>query len=436
MTTQQTADLRHVDPATLTIGANVRTSVDLPKPFVTSLKTHGVLQPIVVTEAEDGALTVRYGQRRTLGAVEAGLPLVPVVVLPADADEAARIVTQMGENDHRDGVTTGDRRAAYEQLAALGLTAAQIARRTGRPKAEVKAAEQANGSDLAKAAADRYTFLTLDDAALIAEFDGEKDTVAAIVAAAKEGRSTEHVAQRARDERAREQALADLTAALEAEGTTIIDRPGYDERTITPLADLRLDAEASDAPEPAQHAQCPGHAAYLRPSYGEQPYQPVYVCTSPKRYGHLKIGYNGQPTTTVGGPMTEEEKAERRRVIEGNKAWDSAATVRREWLTGWMHGTSAVKGVERFIARATIERENSDNAPWEHREALRRKIDKASPRVALRMTAALLLLAWDKRAGRHTWRNPTEQDRRYLTAIIGWGYQPSEIEQGIVDSSD
>jgi ParB family chromosome partitioning protein len=26
-------------------------------------------------------------------------------------------------------------------------------------------------------------------------------------------------------------------------------------------------------------------------------------------------------------------------------------------------------------------------------------------------------------------RSPKERDRRYLTALIGWGYQPSDVEQ-------
>jgi len=33
--------------------------------------------------------------------------------------------------------------------------------------------------------------------------------------------------------------------------------------------------------------------------------------------------------------MSEEQKADRRRVIENNKAWRSATTVRRAWLRGF-----------------------------------------------------------------------------------------------------
>ncbi len=65
---------------------------------------------------EDGALVVRKGKRRTLGAIEAGCSLVRVFIEPepdpadpATGDDAAvdaaaqieRIVDQLGENHHR-----------------------------------------------------------------------------------------------------------------------------------------------------------------------------------------------------------------------------------------------------------------------------------------------------------------------------------------------
>jgi ParB family chromosome partitioning protein len=73
-----------------------------------------VLVPIVAIDTPDG-VRVRFGHRRTLAAVEAGLDTVPVLIVdPGSEDpdsESAqidRLVTQHVENAHRAGLTTAD----------------------------------------------------------------------------------------------------------------------------------------------------------------------------------------------------------------------------------------------------------------------------------------------------------------------------------------
>lgn len=84
------AELRHLDPATLHIDANVRADVALDKDFLASVRDYGVLVPIVAVETAD-AIRVRYGQRRTLAAIQGELESVPVYVTTEDgADEADR----------------------------------------------------------------------------------------------------------------------------------------------------------------------------------------------------------------------------------------------------------------------------------------------------------------------------------------------------------
>jgi ParB family chromosome partitioning protein len=53
---------------------------------------------------------------------------------------------------------------------------------------------------------------------------------------------------------------------------------------------------------------------------------PVWVCTDFPGHGHAER-YTAPGVTTTGrvsGPMSEQQKAERREVIAYNKAWDSA----------------------------------------------------------------------------------------------------------------
>jgi ParB family chromosome partitioning protein len=113
-----------LDPRTLLVDVNVRQDVPLDKQFVGTIKDHGVLVPIVAVDTTDG-VRVRFGHRRTLAAVEAGLDTVPVIVVQPDssdpdsnAAEIDRLITQHVENTHRAGLTTAEEVGVARQLAA------------------------------------------------------------------------------------------------------------------------------------------------------------------------------------------------------------------------------------------------------------------------------------------------------------------------------
>ena len=90
--------LVELDPTTLTVDTNVRADAGLTPAFVASVKEHGVLVPVVAHRAEDGIMKVLMGQRRTLAAVEAGQPTIPVhlVATPEAADRLGRELGQGG----------------------------------------------------------------------------------------------------------------------------------------------------------------------------------------------------------------------------------------------------------------------------------------------------------------------------------------------------
>lgn len=321
--------IEHVDPASLLVDHNVRSDVALDKDFLASIRDLGVLVPIVAVRTGDGALRVRYGKRRTLASVEVGRASVPVVVVgDEDADEIARIVAQWHENEHRAGLGTRDKLAAVEQLSVLGLSAGQIVKRTKARKADVEQALAASRSDLAKGAAQRYEFLTLDQAAAVAEFETDPATAKALVAAAHTSDGEfRHVLQRARDDREEAAQVAALTEQLTSDGVRIIERPDYGDRTIKAVADL-VDEQAKPLTVSA-HAGCPGHAAYIATSF--RGVEATLVCTDWKTHGHRdRYQSSARPTS---GPMDEKAKAERREVITRNKEWKSATAVRREFVT-------------------------------------------------------------------------------------------------------
>src|SRR3954470_24240900 len=139
----------HIDPRDLVVGANVRLDARLDSDFVDSIRERGVLQAITAYRDDEQHLVVLYGQRRTLGAIEAGRDTVPVMIV-ARPDEPDRLGDQVVENDHRAGLRAAERVAAFEQMAAFGVPAAQIAKRTGAKKAEVATALTVAASPLAK----------------------------------------------------------------------------------------------------------------------------------------------------------------------------------------------------------------------------------------------------------------------------------------------
>lgn len=70
-TITEAAELLHVDPASLTIGTNVRvdTRPDA-KEFAKSIHERGVLEVITAYRDDDGSLVVHRGQRRTVVATQ------------------------------------------------------------------------------------------------------------------------------------------------------------------------------------------------------------------------------------------------------------------------------------------------------------------------------------------------------------------------------
>src|SRR5712664_2091959 len=178
--TAPTIAIEQLDPASLLVDLNLR-EAKLDKPFVASIKELGILQPVVAVRTAEGQVRVRMGHRRTLAAIQAGLTTIPVIIAgdeaTDDAGSIARILGQLAENEHREGLNAADKVGAIAQLLDLGLTAGQVIRRTPYNKATVEAAQAVNGSDTARQAAAKHAGLDIMHIAAIAEFDGDDEAV-------------------------------------------------------------------------------------------------------------------------------------------------------------------------------------------------------------------------------------------------------------------
>ncbi len=102
-----------------------------------SIRTHGVIQPIVVTTRDgEPGFEIVAGERRWRAAQRAGLLQVPVVV--RKMPRTRRLEVALIENIQRENLNPIEEAAAYRQLAdEFGMTQQQIAEAVGKDRATV-----------------------------------------------------------------------------------------------------------------------------------------------------------------------------------------------------------------------------------------------------------------------------------------------------------
>ena len=101
-----------------------------------SIKTHGLLQPIIVHESTQGYYQIIAGERRWRASKLAGLTEIPVIIMEADALEAAEIA--IIENIQRQDLNAYEEAAAYNALMEqYGLTQEEVAEKVGKSRSAV-----------------------------------------------------------------------------------------------------------------------------------------------------------------------------------------------------------------------------------------------------------------------------------------------------------
>lgn len=101
-----------------------------------SIKTSGILQPIVVRKSGASAFEIVAGERRWRAAQIAGMHDVPVIV--KDFDDRQTLELALIENIQRQDLNPVEEAEAYQRLAdEFNLTQQQIAEKVGRDRATV-----------------------------------------------------------------------------------------------------------------------------------------------------------------------------------------------------------------------------------------------------------------------------------------------------------
>jgi ParB family chromosome partitioning protein len=102
-----------------------------------SIRTQGLVQPLVVTLDSDGSYSIVAGERRWRAARRAGLEEVPVVVR-GDLDDRARLELALVENLQRSDLNALEEAEAYATLQEkFGVSQEEIAIRVGKGRTTI-----------------------------------------------------------------------------------------------------------------------------------------------------------------------------------------------------------------------------------------------------------------------------------------------------------
>jgi ParB family chromosome partitioning protein len=467
---------------------NVREDRQAGRAFCQSVAAAGILVPLEITTSPGGdGYVVVDGNIRLDAAVKTGLAAVPYVFSPDTADDAGlQYLHMLISSRFRRDLTVHEEAAALFSAAEAGMTRAQIRKATGLKAAEVRAGISAGGlsektRELASGAGYEWD---LEELALLKPFEDDPAVMQRILASVECGSPVRYVVQRITDEREARVRRDKLTADLEASGVTVLDqvppgavRLGWLRADITAESDGGSeenpdhDGQDDDADggqdarelDPAGHASCPGAIAVLHSWQDE----PAYYCLDPARYGHAQL-HQSMPAPfppaphageAGGGPGPERSPdPDRRLVIEGNKAWAAAGTVRQRWLSEFLSRKAPPSGSAAVIARFVTTQLITMPQPLRqalgsirdhrvYRELGGPAADAAEtasqPRLWLLALAPIAAAYEDQMTGtgdqRATWRTdryapcPRADAGAWLRLIAQLGYQLSPVEQAVAD---
>ncbi|MEU1811719.1 ParB/RepB/Spo0J family partition protein [Micromonospora aurantiaca (nom. illeg.)] len=409
----------------------------------------GLLSPLIVTPlglGDEGPYLIIDGEQRYWSAVEAKQKWIQVIVrddLAANREQLISMLRQV----HRTELTAAQQARGIQQLALDGMDDEDIARRTGYEPEQIRAGRQF--ATLDKRSAERTQTLGLDltQVAVLAEFADEPECVEMLLDEAENGPfAFARAVEQYRGTRAAIAAEAARHAELADAGVTLLsEHPGYNHPKIKEVGDLR-DAEGNRL-DAEGHSGCPGHAVRLFLTYDERLTETHY-CTDWRTHGHALPAYAVTPTR--GGLMTEQEKAERRLVIENNKAMEVANTVRREWLTTFLTAKTPPKGTAKLIAEMLAD-SGYILSTWIN--GGRKMLDEllspgktkrpGTKRVPARgvsdgrysvISLAAIAAANESAITRSSWRAPDPAVAKWLQWCVSNGFQVGDVEQLIIDA--
>ena len=413
---------------------NPRSSLGDLSEITRSIRSHGVLEPLVVLPADtDGRHPIVAGHRRHAAALAAGVNAVPVVVramTPVEVVEA-----MLSENTNRADLTIADEIRAIERLMSLeaGLTPAKLCRRIGKSKAWVRTRmavtvlpsrwrDAIDRGELSLAAAEAATTVT--------DLGPEHlDAVCQLLARDRWNEPTRVVA-RYRESLAREAAY-----------DTAVDRARrkhahvYTAETELPRQARRL-SELFDAEGRTAHAALDCHAVVVRKVTWGKGVDTDEVCLDPRQHrpGTQTAATSNLVSGSTRGASRDDSHAKRKgRVARLTQAHDTFAksrggpgqsTLTRLALTALVYEA----GREALTYAATI---------LGHDEP--RDVTVAQLLVGTEAPAALARVAAAVACGLAEtsmyWSASSDRCQAYLALLCGDGWEPDDWTRAVITAT-
>lgn len=444
-------EYRWVDPRVLTAHTdNLRDDLGGAEldDLAASIAARGVLEPLVIVGGDDDGYRIIAGRRRTAAAIMAGAARVPCIVRDDLADAPDTIISMLVENTHRRSLSVAEEARGHHQLALAGLSAARIAKATTTNPAHVKRSLAVAGSDVATATAGRYD-LSLDQALAVAEFADDAEAVKVlVVTATKDPGRFDHLVARLRADRDFDTARQATADRLGEAGIRVVNEEDLGE-TAERLYRLTGADQTTTLDEEA-HTSCPGHVVTIS---DHDPDRVIAWCDDPAGNGHhdrfARSGGAGPSDRGEDGKLTEKARAERRAVIEGNKAWRAARPVRQDWVRTLLARKTPPKGTLRFCVTMLMTRPErfgdgkdghladmlsrpEPEQTWGRTLGPQLVVAAADARLPLVLLAQVAADFEATAMHDHLWRSPTTEAAHWLAWLADTGYQLADIETAVI----
>ncbi|MGC5309974.1 ParB/RepB/Spo0J family partition protein [Micromonospora zamorensis] len=316
----------------------------------------GVLQALLGVPGGDGIIYITQGQRRRAAAIEAielGSPMaleVPVLVHDAMAGlTAEQIASMLQENLHRKALTASEEADGFKQLTLEGWTTEQIVKRTGRKKALVEGSlTLAKQGAQIQSAVDNGD-LTLEDAAEIAAFDGDKAALDRILKKSGSAWGLRHqIANEKRKRRIAESAKT-LRAELDKAGVVVVGKPKGFPHSSREAAIKDLRGPEGESLKDTEVRNKPGYAAFIDTSGHDAAV--VVICLNPDAHGFQRSGvYN----TYVSPADVARKESEAAKATAFLVALQTAGELRRRFVVETYGNAKAAKALYVHALRAAL----------------------------------------------------------------------------------
>lgn len=309
----QTIPLDQVSPNAL----NIRRDLGDLDELADSIKSLGLLEPLVVAPAADSGYVLIAGHRRYAAAGKADLTEATCIVRDDLVGDAEQIEAMLVENLQRVDITPVEEAAAYQQLIAFpGINIQTIAKKTGRSVATIKERLAIGKLPEPVRARVHSGTITLKDAATLADWQNTDDygrleravgtpTFAHEVAGAARRREVRRTIERTRKE-------------LDAAKVKVIEAPeqawwGSKERPLSHLQNSNATKVSDD-----EHAKQKCHAAVINAYDGTA----TLICLDPSK--HYPNGNQPDPRSV----RSAEQEAERDKQRLADEQLQVGRTVR------------------------------------------------------------------------------------------------------------